>query len=110
MERNRIPNPKFVEWMRHRIKLAGEEIIKRADLIDLAGFDAMTQFNIEVRIPTRAEMGDIWPSLTFSAICGDVTMADDLTTGLLNPYPPEQFIWLDGEIEDEIKKNDEEDS
>ena len=104
MERNRTPNPEFVEWMKRRIRLAGEEIIKRADLINFEGFDAMTQFNIDVRIPTMAEMGDFWPSLTFSAICGDVTMVDDLGTGLLNPYPPEQFI---GEDETDEEETDE---
>lgn len=97
MERSRTPNPEFVEWMRHRIKLAGEEIIKRADLIDLAGFDAMTQFSIEVRIPTKNAYGDYWPSFTFSVECGDVTMVDEIESGLLNPYPPDQFIEGDEE-------------
>lgn len=92
MNTNRTVNPKFVEWMKHRIRLAGEEIIKRADLMTFEGFDAMTQFNIDVRIPTITDAGDIWPSLMFSAICGDATMADDLGSGLLNPYPPEQFV------------------
>lgn len=92
MERNRTPNPKFVEWMKRRIRLAGEEIIKRSDLMNFEGFDAMTQLNIDVRIPTITDMADIWPSLTFSAICGDVTMLEDLTSGLLDPYPPKQFI------------------
>lgn len=104
MERNRTPNPEFVEWMKHRIRLAGEEIVKRADLMTFEGFDAMTEFDIDVRIPTMAEMGDVWPSLTFSAICGDVTMIDDLETGLLNPYPPEQFVGEDEEIEKEFNE------
>lgn len=92
MERDRIPNPNFVEWMRKRIKLAGEEIINRADFIDFAGFDALTAFNIDIWIPTMADSGDYWPSLTFSAICGDATMVDELCSGSFNPYPPEQFV------------------
>lgn len=102
MEHNRTPNPEFVEWMKHRIRLAGEEIVKRADRMTFEGFDAMTQFNVDVRIPTMAEMGDVWPSLTFSAICGDVTMVDDLGTGLLNPYPPKQFVDENEKIEKEF--------
>lgn len=100
MEHNRTPNPEFVEWMKHRIRLAGEEIIKRADFMTFEGFDAMTQFNIDVRIPTITDVGDVWPGLTFSAICGDVTMVDDLTTRLLNPYPPSQFVEEESEEEE----------
>lgn len=106
MERSRTPNPEFVEWMKHRIRLVGEEIIKRADLINFEGFDAMTQFNIDVRIPTLTDT-PWWPSITFSAECGDVTMVDDLTTGLLNPYPPEQFISEDKELDKELEEQKE---
>lgn len=108
MERNRTPNPEFVEWMKHRIRLAGEEIIKRADLMTFEGFDAMTDFNIFVYIPTLKDFGEIWPNLTFYARCGDATMVDELKSGFFNPYPPKQFISADEESGKEISKTGEE--
>lgn len=105
MERNRTPNPEFVEWMKRRIKLAGEELIKRADLFTLDGLDAMVSLDVHISIPTLAEI-DRWPSLTITANCGDATFEDAVMSGQIDPYPPEQFVGLDAEIEKEFTDND----
>lgn len=96
MEYSKPLNPEFVEWMRNRIKIVGEEIIKRADRMTFEGFDAMTELDINIRITTMTDE-ILWPSINMIAHCGETEFMDRAASGTFDPYPPNQFLKKENE-------------
>lgn len=91
MERNRTLNPEFVEWMKNRIKMVGEELIERADVLNLDGIDALTELDISIRIPTIKDEIE-WPSITFNFSCGERVFMDNVIKNSMELCPPKQFV------------------
>ena len=76
----------FQEWLRSRIRLVGEELIRRSEKLDLGGLDAIVAVDINVHIPTVTdEIG--WPSLTISFDCGEKKYLDALVSGEITTAP-----------------------
>lgn len=81
----------FQDWFRARLRMVGEEIIRRSEVLSLDGLDAMVSADISIHIPTiHDSMDDFWPSMTFSFSLGEVKLADALTCGEFNIFPPRQ--------------------
>lgn len=79
----------FQDWLRARIRLVGEELIRRSEELNLGGLDVVTSVDINVHIPTnREEIG--WPSLQISFDCGEQKWVDALVSGEMDPCPPSQ--------------------
>lgn len=80
----------FQEWLRSRIRLVGEELIRRSEKLDLGGLDVIVAVDIDVHIPTITdEIG--WPSLTISFDCGEKRNIDAIMSGEITP-PPSQVM------------------
>lgn len=58
-------NEKFLSWMKDQIRLSGQELIRRADLLELGGLDALTEMKILIKLPTHGERIG-YPEITFS--------------------------------------------
>lgn len=70
----------FQEWLKARIRLVGEELIRRSEDLNLGGLDVIVAVDINVHIPTiTEEVG--WPSLSISFDCGEKKYADALISG-----------------------------
>lgn len=81
----------FKEWLRARIRLVGEELIRRSEELDFGGLDAVVAVDIDVHIPTLTdEIG--WPSLSISFDCGEKKYLDALVSGEIAP-PPSQEVY-----------------
>lgn len=78
----------FQDWMRSRIRLVGEELIRRSEKLDLGGLDLITDVDISVHIPTIGEE-ICWPSLSICFNCGEKKYLDNLISGEVLP-PPNQ--------------------
>lgn len=79
----------FQDWLRARIRLVGEELIRRSEELNLGGLDVVTSVDINVHIPTDGEeIG--WPSLQISFDCGEQKWVDTLVSEEMDPYPPRQ--------------------
>lgn len=71
---------KFLLWIRDQIRLAGQELIRRADLLELGGFDGLSEMRILIKIPTYSERIEI-PGITFSIDVINETHIDWLCAG-----------------------------
>lgn len=79
-----LQNQQFKEWLQARIRLVGEELIRRSEELDLGGLDAVVAVDIDIHIPTLVdEIG--WPSLSISFDCGEKKYLDALVSGELPP-------------------------
>lgn len=87
-------NLSFQDWLRARIRLLGEELIRRSEELDLGGLDAIVAVDIDIHVPTLSdELG--WPSLSISFDCGEKKYADALMSGEFTP-PPRQVTHSEG--------------
>lgn len=79
----------FQQWFRERLRLCGEELVRRAENINLDGLDAMDSVDISINIPTNKEQF-VWPSIHFTFNLGELTFVEALNNGEIEPYPPTQ--------------------
>lgn len=67
-------------WMRTQIRLAGQELIRRADLLELGGFDSLIKMDIHISIPTHRAQVEL-PSIMFFVDVSNKTHVDWLASG-----------------------------
>lgn len=76
----------FQEWLRSRIRLVGEELIRRSEKLDLGGIDMVVAVDIDVHIPTVTdEIG--WPSMKISFDCGEKKYLDAIISAEITTAP-----------------------
>lgn len=55
----------YQQWVRDRLRMAGEELIRRSENFSTSGLDMMTDIDIGIHIPTYGEHIEV-PSIEFS--------------------------------------------
>ena len=75
---------KFLGGMKDQIRMSGQELIRRADLLELGGLDELSEMKILIKIPTYSEKIR-FPVITFSIDVVSKTHADWLCAGN-DPY------------------------
>lgn len=73
----------FQEWLQARIRLVGEELIRRSEELTLGGLDLIAAIDINVHIPTSCDEV-AWPSLNISFDCGEKKYVDALVSGKID--------------------------
>lgn len=73
----------FQNWLRARIRLVGEELVRRSEELNLGGLDVVTAVDINIHIPTMG-YENRQPSLRISFDCGEKKYIDALVSGEIN--------------------------
>lgn len=78
MSRYEESDRNFREKFRKELRLAGEELIRRSESINLDGFDLMTECRISIKLPIGPMDKIAFPDIHFVISCCNEIWLDDV--------------------------------
>lgn len=92
-------NEKFAKWMKRQVRLAGEELIRRADQTSFEGWDVVSKIDITIDIPTYGPNPEM-PVIKFSVEAFNKCAIDDILGGR------NDYLSADSRIDDDHRIGD----